>query len=65
MIDQEYFTARELAKLIKFSEIGVRRLISARRIGVVRLGRRVLIPRTELQRLIDAGYEPPRPSRIR
>jgi excisionase family DNA binding protein len=63
MIDQEYLTPSELAKLIRFSEIGVRRWIATRRIGVVRLGRRVLIPRSELQRLVDLGYTPARSNR--
>ena len=63
MIDEEFLTPRELAKLIRFSEVGVRRLIATRRIGFVRLGRRILIPRAEIQRLTELGFTPALPRR--
>lgn len=63
MIDNDFLTPRELAKIIRFSEVGVRRLIAERRIAVVRIGRRVLVPRSELERLIEHGYRPARHER--
>jgi excisionase family DNA binding protein len=63
MIEQGFLTPRELAKLIRFSEVGVRRLIETRRIGFVRLGRRILIPRGEVQRLAELGFTPALPQR--
>jgi excisionase family DNA binding protein len=58
MSDEQFYTPREFAKLIKFSEVGVRRWIAERRIGVVHFGRQIRIPRSELQRLFQLGYTP-------
>jgi excisionase family DNA binding protein len=60
---EEFYTTREFAKLIKFTEVGVRRWIAERRIGVVRFGRQIRIPRSELQRLLELGYTPARSKR--
>jgi excisionase family DNA binding protein len=50
----------ETAKLLRKSEKNIWAMIGERRIGVHRVGRSVLIPESEIQRLLDEGYTPAR-----
>lgn len=61
--DRQVLTLKEFAHCIGVSEACVRRWTMERKIKVVRLGRLVRIPRTEVQRLMDEGAIPVRPSR--
>lgn len=61
--DSQLLTSKQFAYAIGVSEACVRRWTMERKIKVVRLGRLVRIPRTEVQRLSDEGAIPARPSR--
>ena len=62
-IESQLLTSKQFAHVIGVSEACVRRWTMERKIKVVRLGRLVRIPRTEVQRLSDEGAIPARPSR--
>jgi len=62
--DRQALTSKEFARCIGVSEACVRRWTMERRIKVVKFGRLVRIPRSELLRLMDEGGVPVRPSRI-
>jgi excisionase family DNA binding protein len=55
-------TCRAAAEALNLSEPTIRAWIARRKIGVIRLGRAVRIPFSEIQRLIDAGTIPPLPN---
>jgi excisionase family DNA binding protein len=61
--ESQLLTSKQFAHAIGVSESCIRRWILDRKIGVVKLGRLVRIPRAEVQRLIDEGSIPMRPSR--
>jgi excisionase family DNA binding protein len=46
------------AKILGLSEKCVWRWIEHRKIGIVRLGRLVFVPESELVRIIEEGYQP-------
>jgi excisionase family DNA binding protein len=62
-IESQLLTSKQFAHAIGVSEACVRRWTMERKIKVVRLGRLVRIPRSEIQRLSDEGAIPARPSR--
>jgi excisionase family DNA binding protein len=62
-IESQLLSSKQFAMAIGVTEACVRSWTLKRKINVVRLGRLVRIPRTEVQRLIDEGAIPLRPSR--
>jgi excisionase family DNA binding protein len=46
------FTVAQAAEVLSWSELSLRKLITDKKLAVVRLGRSVRIPSTELDRLI-------------
>ncbi len=54
---------RQAAAELGLSVACVRKWIAERRIGIVRLGRAVRIPQTEIERLIEEGRVPARNER--
>jgi excisionase family DNA binding protein len=54
-IESQLLTSKQFAHAIGVSKACVRRWTTERKIKVVRLGRLVRIPRTEVQRLMDEG----------
>jgi len=48
----------EAAEILNMSQKGIWAWIGARRISVVRLGRAVRIPQSEIERLIEEGTTP-------
>lgn len=60
--EAQLLSSRQFAQAIGISEWTVRKRICERTINIVRLGRLVRIPRTEIQRLVDEGAIPVRPS---
>lgn len=61
--ENQLLTSKQFAYAIGVSEACVRKWTLERTIKVVRLGRLVRIPRTEVQRLIDEGAVPARSAR--
>jgi excisionase family DNA binding protein len=55
-------TCRQFAQTMSMSERTVSNWIRERKINIVRLGRSVRIPRTEIRRLMAEGVAPVRPS---
>lgn len=51
-------TVPEAAAQLALRPATIRAWICQRRIGFVRLGRAVRVPRAEIRRLVDAGYVP-------
>ena len=51
--DQHLYTPAQAARRLGISEIALRSWIFRERIGVRRIGRRVFVPRTELERLAE------------
>jgi excisionase family DNA binding protein len=56
-------TSQQLADEIGLKVSTVRAWVLRRRINVVRVGRAVRIPRTEVERLMKEGFTPARPNR--
>ena len=61
--ERQALTSKEFARCIGVSEACVRRWTMERKIKVVRFGRLVRIPRSELLRLMDEGSIPVRSAR--
>jgi excisionase family DNA binding protein len=57
-VSEPKYKVGEAAKLLRKSEKNIWAMIADRRIGVHRVGRSVLIPESEIQRLLDEGYCP-------
>ena len=55
----------EAAEILNLKPVTLRAWIAQRRMGCVRLGRRVLIPLNEIERLIEGGFVPALPERAR
>ena len=53
-------TVTETAKLLNLSEACIRAWILKRKIGVVKLGRAVRVPQSEVRRVLDEGAVPAR-----
>jgi len=56
--ETEFFTVGEFSKASKYKESTVRKYVMQRRIGSHRIGRKVLIPKSELTRLISDYIAP-------
>ena len=61
--DGKLLTSQQLADEIGLKVSTVRAWVLRRRINVVRVGRAVRIPRTEVERLMKEGFTPARPNR--
>ena len=61
--DTDLLTIPEFAAIVRLTIAGIRRWVLLQRVTTVRIGRRVLIPRSEAERLIQAGFRPARPQR--
>lgn len=48
-------TVRQAAQLLNWSELSLRKLITDDKLAVIRLGRSVRIPQSELDRLANKG----------
>ena len=57
------YSVKEAGELLSLSPSTIRKYISRRKIGSVKIGRRVLIPYEVLAKLIRQGYRPERPKR--
>jgi len=55
----------DVAKQLGLTEPTIRSWLMHRRLGFVRLGRRVLIPSIEVDRLVERGFVPAVPERTR
>jgi excisionase family DNA binding protein len=60
MSGRELVNVSEAARLLGLAQVTVRTWIAQRRIGVVRLGRAVRIPLSEIDRLIERSTIPAR-----
>jgi excisionase family DNA binding protein len=60
---REWLTVNEFAEALGITRACVRRWLLERRLASTRLGRLVRIPRSEIQRLVEAGLRPTRPGR--
>ena len=66
MNDTEYslLTVRQAAERLSVTEAAIRRWLLERRIASVKVGRRLIrIPASEIQRLVESGLRPARPTR--
>jgi excisionase family DNA binding protein len=57
---KKLLTVAEFAAALNMTQSGVRRWILERRIATVHLGRLCRIPAGEIDRLVSAGYCPPK-----
>jgi excisionase family DNA binding protein len=63
--NEQMLSIEQAAGRLNLKPVTLRAWIAARRIGCVRLGRRVVIPENEIERLIERGFVPPSPERAR
>ncbi len=57
-LEDDYLTVADIAGLLKLNQQTVRNWIDQGSLPAVRVGRRVRIRRVDLQRVLDAGYQP-------
>lgn len=57
----DMLTCEEAAPVLRLSVESVRRMVRERRIAAVKVGRRYLIRRAELDRILEEGTQPPQP----
>jgi excisionase family DNA binding protein len=55
-LEESYLTVAEVAELLKLNQQTVRNWIDQGSLSALRVGRRVRIKRSDLQRLLDEGY---------
>jgi excisionase family DNA binding protein len=55
---ESLLTVPEAAESIRLTRAGVRRWILEERIATIRVGRRVLIPGSEIDRILKEGFRP-------
>lgn len=55
--DETFLTVAEVAELLKVNQQTVRNWIDHGRLPAVRVGRRVRIKRSDLDRILEAGYQ--------
>jgi excisionase family DNA binding protein len=60
---KEWLTVAEFSEALGITRSCTRRWLLERRLASTRLGRLVRIPRSEIQRLVEAGLRPARPGR--
>ena len=58
MSKENYLRVNECAEKYPMSNAWWRRAILERRISVVRIGRAVLVPQSEIDRILNEGFEP-------
>jgi excisionase family DNA binding protein len=57
-------TVRQVAERLGVTEAAIRRWLLERRIASVKIGRRLIrIPSSEINRIVDTGFRPVRPTR--
>jgi len=61
--DETLLTVRETAVRLRRSEPTIRSWLGRRIIGHIKAGRGVLIPESEISRILERGYVPPAPQR--
>jgi excisionase family DNA binding protein len=61
--EESYLTVAEVAEMLKLNQQTVRNWIDAGSLPAIRVGRRVRIKRSDLDRILDLGYRgtPPAP----
>ena len=59
--DDEYLTINEIAEHLKLNAQTIRNLIDQRRLPAVRIGRRIRVRRTDLDRILEDGTTAPEP----
>src|SRR5436309_10813305 len=64
-LEDTFLTVAEVAEMLKLNQQTVRNWIDQGSLPAVRVGRRVRIKRSDLERKIDAGYMPGEPSATR
>lgn len=57
---EKLFTIPEFAERLRKKQSGVRRWVLERRIAVIKVGRNVRIPESELRRIVSEGFRPAR-----
>jgi excisionase family DNA binding protein len=55
---------QEFAEILNVTTAAVRRWVLERKVCSTRLGRSVRIPRTEVTRLVEAGFRPAKATRV-
>jgi excisionase family DNA binding protein len=55
-LDESFLTVAEVAELLKLNQQTVRNWIDAGSLPALRVGRRVRIKRSDLERLLEQGY---------
>ena len=58
--DNQPRTVEQAAAELNLSKATIRAWIALRRLGHIRLGRAIRVPAEEIQRVLTAGYVPPR-----
>jgi excisionase family DNA binding protein len=57
-LEDSYLTVADVAELLKLNQQTVRNWIDQGSLPAVRVGRRVRIKRSDLQQILDEGYQP-------
>ena len=60
--DESFLTVAEVAELLRLNQQTVRNWIDAGSLPAVRIGRRVRIKRSDLDRILESGYQGSHPS---
>jgi excisionase family DNA binding protein len=61
--DKSLLRVNEFASILDVTPACVRRWLSERKIASTRIGRLVRIPASEIERLVESGLRPARPTR--
>jgi len=64
-IEESFLTVAEVAELLKLNQQTVRNWIDQGSLPALRVGRRVRIKRSDLDRILDAGYQAGAPPAVR
>jgi excisionase family DNA binding protein len=56
-LTEQFLTVAEVAEMLKLNQQTIRNWIDAGTLPAVRIGRRVRVKQSDLQRLLDAGYQ--------
>jgi excisionase family DNA binding protein len=59
-LTEKKYTVREAAELLGLKENTMRNWIQFKKIGVIRLGRMIRIPESEIKRILEDGLRPPK-----
>ena len=62
--DETFLTVAEVAELLKLNQQTVRNWIDAGSLPAIRVGRRVRIKRSDLDRILESGYRGTPPSAV-